>query len=180
MEKQARHIAEKEEDHHGLVIKKAIYGVMDNESHQWILPRTNGDESFCTYALDATIQLQFWVSNGTLRMPAVSKKHMLGFYNVLDCVSDEDWISGRAPLPTDASMDPEECSNIVQKVWQWSKRQWNGPPPKAETLRDLVAVLSIRYKWEDKLFDVIFYDNEAIELPSSRAKEVVLETSAMS
>ncbi|KAL7478171.1 hypothetical protein ACHAW6_003947, partial [Cyclotella cf. meneghiniana] len=180
MEKQARHIAEKEEDHHGLVIKKAIYGVMDNESHQWILPRTNGDESFCTYALDATIQLQFWVSNGTLRMPAVSKKHMLGFYNVLDCVSDEDWISGRAPLPTDASMDPEECSNIVQKVCQWSKRQWNGPPPKAETLRDLVAVLSIRYKWEDKLFDVIFYDNEAIELPSSRAKEVVLETSTMS
>ncbi|KAL3779075.1 hypothetical protein HJC23_003393 [Cyclotella cryptica] len=174
MEKQARHIAEKEGEHHGLVITKAIYGVMDTESHQWILPRTKGNESFCSCALDATIPLQFWVSNGTLRMPAVSKKHMLGFYNVLDCVSNEDWISDRAPLPSNANLNTGASSNVIQKMYQWCRNQLNGTPKNSETWKDLVAVLSIRYKWEDKLFDAMFYDHEAVELPSSRAKEVIL------
>ena len=165
MKKQAKKIAKKEEDNSGLVIVKAVYGVIDNENNQWVSQSISDNETSSPCTLDATVQLQFWVNDGKLRMPATSKKNMLGFYNVLDCINDEEWLSE----PPCSSF---EQSGILQKVSRWYKQLWDENPDTTYTKRQLRVVLSIRYKWENNLYDVMFYDDEAVQLPSTRSKEV--------
>lgn len=131
---------------------------------QWIRRR---DGTFKLCALDATIQLQFWVNDGRLRMPAVSKKNMLGFYDVLEYVSDEDWMSEMS------SDTDEEQLSIWQRACLVLKQQLGVTSKITGSRRDLRTVISIRYKWEDKTYDVMFLDDEAVQLPSSRSKEVV-------
>jgi hypothetical protein len=170
MHKQAECIAKREEDQRGLIIVKAVYGVMDNENREWVQKHSDSKQTSSSCTLDATVQLQFWVSDGRLHMPAASKKHMLGFYHVLDCLSDEDWDS----LTTNEELDLHKELNIVQKFLGMCKRQLERPSKQKGGLRDLRVILSIRYKWEDMLFDVMFDDDEAVELPSPRANEVGL------
>jgi hypothetical protein len=172
MEKQAKRIAKDESDRGGLVIVKAVYGVMDGGTHKWI-PRRNGNgvaPKLC--ALNATTQLQFWVNDGSLHMPAVSKKNMLGFYDVLACVRDED----RRLSDSDTSEKTNQQLSFYQKAFSWFTKQWKESPKLSDIHRDLRVVLFIQYKWEDKLYEVMFEDDEAVELPSPRAREEVHDT----
>jgi hypothetical protein len=173
MEKQARFIAKRESEQCGLVIVKAIYGVLDRETQQWISQGTSSDETLKPCVLDATIQLQFWVNNGSLHMPAVSKKHMLGFFNILECISENDWISQSCISSQDTNEQAEHKLTFLQKISRWYKRLWNEPPDIARSQRDFQVVLSIRYKFDTRLYDVMFMDNEAVELPSTRSKVVL-------
>ena len=171
MKKQAISSAKKESEQGGLVIIKAIYGVM-NDNHQWVSKRNERDETTRLCALDATVQLQFWVNNGSLLLPATSKKNMLGFYNVLDYVDKAEWMYGNSFRKSDKESDVIQ-SNIFQKAYQW----WNGEEPEpTKSKRNLDVVLSVRYKYENTVYDVTFLDTEEAELPSSRSK-VVLEPS---
>ena len=171
MTKQAINSARRESEQGGLVIIKAIYGVT-NENQQWIARRNERDKNTRLFALDATVQLQFWVNNGSLRMPPISKKNMLGFYNILDCVNNSEWIADS--LTTSGDDSDVIPSNIFQNAYQWCRRQWNEeePEPTSESRRNLVVVLSVRYKYDNKVYDIIFLDAEEVELPNSRSKVV--------
>jgi len=152
MKKQARAATKREEEQGGLVITKAIYGVMDNESRQWIQNRSS-------HTMNATTQLQFWVTNSSLHLPLISKKHMLGFYDLLAFVSEDEWEIKQT--------NQGNTRNSLFKRW---KETLVGTKQKK---RDLRVVLSIQYKWNNKLYQVMYHDDEAVDLPSQHGEEVV-------
>lgn len=63
MMRQAKSRKAIEEKQAGLVIQRAVY-FMDDKS------------------LDVTVPLQFWVTDSALKLPASSKRHLLGFYDM--------------------------------------------------------------------------------------------------
>ena len=165
--------AKKESEQGGIIIIKAIYGVM-NDNHQWVSQRNERDKTTRPCALDATVQLQFWVNNGSLRMPLTSKKNLLSFRNVLDCVDEAEWMYGNSFTKSDEDSNVIQ-SNMFQKAYQSCQRQWNEEEPEpTKSRRNLDVVLSVRYKYKNAVYDVTFLGTEDIELPSSRSK-VVLE-----
>lgn len=153
MVKQAKAATKREVDQGGLVIVKAIYGVIDNTSRQWIQYRD----------MDATTQLQFWVTNSSLHLPAVSKKHMLGFYDLVAFVSDDEW---------EVQPTTNQKGNRRNRLFGSWKEKLMGTKQKR---RDLRVVLSIQYKWSNKLYQVMYHDDEAVDLPSQHAEETVVE-----
>ncbi|KAL7464187.1 hypothetical protein ACHAXS_004529 [Conticribra weissflogii] len=157
MERQAKISVKKEERQEGLVIIKAIYGVMDSESHEWV-----GDRRLCT--MDATAQIQFWVQDSSVHLPAVSKKHMLGFFDVMSGLKAEDW-----PRNKSVTDDNEETYGMTPalKNLRYSMRS-----SRFEEKRELIVVLTVSYKYAGVIFEVMYYDDEAVDLPSSNAKVV--------
>jgi len=162
MAKQANAATKREEEQGGLVIVKAVYGVMDNTSRQWIQYRDTKTNKMMNHTMKATTQLQFWVINSSLHLPAVSKKHMLGFFDLLAFVSDDEW----EMQPT----NQKEGNTRIHSFQEWWKEMLVGTKQKR---RDLVVVLSIQYKWNNKLYQVMYHDNEAVDLPSQHAEEIV-------
>jgi hypothetical protein len=175
MMKQAKSIAKKEEEQGGLVILKAIYGVMDGKSRQWLRRADNGFNSAETkewHTMEATTQLQFWVQSSSIHMSKVSTlKHMLGFYDVLAC----DGESERA-LPVaqsnEQSADKDTDTTVAESFKQWVRGLWNAEPEDQKQERDLVVVLSVRYKYDDKTYAVLFQEDETVDLPSQYAEPV--------
>lgn len=190
MVRQARATVKKEDEMGGLVIVKAVYGVMDNKSRQW-LSRSNrrgrmdaadsnkhepdNTYEFSTddcYTMDATTQLQFWVTNSTLRLPKLSKRHLLGFYDVLAYIGDDGWVAVEED-ERQAKLSHGTVNTAFTRVLErwWKVESWLHYNTKKR--RDLTVNLSIRYKYEDKTYDAIFDDNQAIELPNRFAQEVL-------
>jgi hypothetical protein len=177
MMRQANVIAEREEERGGLVIVKATYGVMDNNSREWIRSRRVGrkDEDNGTnadgimfHSMDATTQLQFWVADSALHLPPQSKRFMLGFYDVFAFVSDDELLVKEEQ--THSFHNVSRCySNIrfLDRRW-WEFKIWR--ESKAKT--DLSVVLSVRYKWCDKMYEMTIFDDEAVDLPSQFAQQV--------
>lgn len=167
MVRQANAIKKKEEGQGGLVIVKAVYGVMDNESRQWLRcdaersteNNANADVKLVWHVIDATTQCQFWVMDSSLHLPAESKKHMLGFYDLLSYVSEDEWLVERTQ------------SSTIFTLGKWWKKPWRR---QIEKRKDLVVVLSVRYKWDGKIYDAIYHDDEAVDLPSRFARVVNL------
>ena len=155
MKRQASNTMKKEEQQDGLVIVNAVYGVLDNETGEWI---ETSDKSASTFhVMDATTQLQFWTESSALHMSDVSKQHCLGFYDVVACVSEEDW---RKPVV--ATKGSKEISNVglFQRL-----RNIVGLNNSMDNKRDLVAALQVRYKWAGQEFVKLFHDEDAINLP---------------
>mmetsp|Transcript_31916 Transcript_31916/g.67099 ORF Transcript_31916/g.67099 Transcript_31916/m.67099 type:complete len:485 (+) Transcript_31916:780-2234(+) len=168
MVRQAKAMTKKEEEQGGLRIVKAVYGVMDDESREWIRRKernadsTNVDE-LLWHTMDATTQLQFWVTDSHLHLPAVSKKHMLGFYDMLAFVSEDEWAQSKQ-----GNREGDKISYAFPRSWNWWKeKHW-----AVENKRNLVVVLSVRYRLDDKMYDVMLYDDDAVDLPSQFAQEV--------
>lgn len=167
MEQQARATTKKEEETGGLVIVNAVYGVMDNESRRWLSRRNRRGREEDYHTIDATTQLQFWVANSALYLPALSKKHLLGFYDVLAYVGEDEWVT----IQEDESREKLNLNNSIRSAQtgfaQLLGIWWKGTPCY-ETMkrRDLKVVLSIRYRFEDQLHDMMFDDDQAVELPS--------------
>jgi len=184
MARQARVVAKKEEAQGGLVIVKAVYGVIENESQEWLSRRTDNvagvtDNDTSDYvdanswhAMDATTQLQFWVTDSSLRLSAISKKHLLGFYDPLAFVTKDEWTvcSVQSSMEKNQRVHRYNHNNFLPSFANWWKKMWRMSPE--ETKRDLAVVLSIQYKWNDKLYEVMFHDDEAVDLPSQFAREV--------
>jgi hypothetical protein len=169
MSRQANIIAKKEDEQGGLVIVKAIYGVMDSNTRQWIQCRadqrreTETTNEIVWNTMDATTHMQFWVTDSSLHLPQQSKRHMLGFYDVSAFISEDDWT-----VP-----QPSQCitHSAFGRVFEWCKEKLRF---KSKKSRDIIVVLSIRYKWRDKMYDVMFNDDEAVDLPSPFAQEVCI------
>lgn len=81
---------------------------------------------------------------------------MLGFYNLLAFVSDDEW--------------EMQQTNQKDSTSSWWKEKLVGTKQKR---RDLVVVLSIQYKLDNKLYQVMFNDNESVDLPSQYGEKVV-------
>jgi len=105
--------------------------------------------------MNATTQLQFWTESSALHMSSVSKQHCLGFYDVLACVSEEDW---RKP-----EVDSKDASK--QGLLQRLRNGLGISNSKDNSRRDLVAALQVRYKWAGQEFVKIFHDEDAVDLP---------------
>jgi hypothetical protein len=167
--RQANIIAKKEGERVGLVIIKAIYGVMDSNTRQWIRCRagqrreTETTDEIVWNTMDVTTQLHFWITDSSLHLPHQSKRHMLGFYDVSAFISEDEW----------TITQPSQCitHSAFGRVFEWCKEKLRF---KSKKSRDLMVVLSIRYKWRDKMYDVMFNDDEAVDLPSPFAQEVCI------
>lgn len=174
MEKQSSRIAKKESDQGGLVIIKALYGVVDSETNQWLFRRNASNGTPKLYVLDATAQLQFWVNDSSLHMPATSKKNMLGFYDILASVSDQDRLNPPTPssvVTKNVHVDSTHHGGVLKKISHWCKQQWKGhlyTVVDAFTRRDLKVILSVRYKFEDEINETVFLDYEAVDLPQQK------------
>jgi hypothetical protein len=149
MKRQASNAMKREEQQAGLVIINAVYGVMDNDTGEFI--DVNSTSKF--HMMDATTQLQFWTESSALHMAAVSKKHCLGFYDVMAFVSEDDWKQSSSEEVSDEALPMKWLKKIV------------GMSNPVQNRRDLVAVLQIKYKWDGHVHNKLFYDEEAIDLP---------------
>mmetsp|Transcript_33552 Transcript_33552/g.70547 ORF Transcript_33552/g.70547 Transcript_33552/m.70547 type:complete len:473 (+) Transcript_33552:789-2207(+) len=206
MMRQANVATKKEKERGGLVIVKAAYGVMDDATREWARrsrsrrPRRRDAENSGTadddadedsprqHVMDATTQLRFWVVDSSLRLPAVSKKHMLGFYDALGFVSEEEWsmMDDDVPFGTTDEKECDDdnnsgggggCATVTRTLSKWWKTlRWMAPPRVVEKKRDLVVVLTVRYEWDGRMYDVMFRDEEAVDLPSRFAREVLPHT----
>jgi len=157
MKRQASNAMKKEEEQDGLVILSAIYGVIDNETGEWIQTIDNNISKL--HIMDATTQLQFWTESSALHMSDVSKQHCLGFYDVLACVSEDDW---KKPEVGSNQKSSQNISN--PGLFQWL-RKIVGTKKEMDNKRDLVAALQVRYKWAGQEFVKLFHDEDAIDLP---------------
>jgi hypothetical protein len=128
-----------EEGCNGLVIRKATY---------WV----DGGES-----MDATTQLQFWVNDSKIQLPATPKSDLLGFYKLkpaseLSRASQSWWDSWMSWLSSNKSND-----SIA-------------PRPK----------LTVRYAFHGKVYEITIEDSAELGLPNTNAlclglSNVVLE-----
>ena len=145
MRQQAQSIRNMEEKVDGLIILSAIYGVIDKETRQWI------NTEFCKY--DVTNQLSFWIRGSSLRLPATSKRHMLGFYDVLAFATQADWDRARLSNPQEGN-----GGHIAALKNRFTSAR--------EDRQGLAAVMSIRYKMDGKTFEALFEDDENVALPA--------------
>ena len=91
------------------------------------------------HKMDVTTQLHFWVTYSSLHLPSLSKKHMLGFYDLLSFVSEDEWAIQQPQLD---QRDRDSSSNTsIQSLGKW----WNEKLWRVEKKRDLMVVLSVRY-----------------------------------
>ena len=152
MKRQASIAMKKEEQLGGLVIIAATYGVLDNDTGDWL--QTSDKNASKLYSMDVTTQLQFWTESSALHMSSVSKKHCMGFYDVLASVSEEDW---RKPDVDSKDLSRpglfQRLRNVVEVGNQIDNR------------RDLIAALQVKYKWGDKEFVKIFHDDDEVVIP---------------
>ena len=91
-------------------------------------------------SVDVTTQLQFWVKNGTLRLPTGSKSHLMGFYKLLQ------------PSPK------------RRHVWWLPSRFANDFPDETP-----VPQLRVRYSFGDNTYEITIEDTDELVLPNSSA-----------
>ncbi|KAI2491643.1 hypothetical protein MHU86_22926 [Fragilaria crotonensis] len=95
-------------------------------------------------SVDVATQLQFWVRNSTLCLPAGSKSSLLGFYPLLP------------PLPP-----PQRRRFSWLRSWLWSSEVSNDAQP--------VPQLRIRYTFGEETYEITINDTDELVLPSPRA-----------
>ena len=93
-------------------------------------------------SVDVATQLQFWVRNSTLRLPAGSKSTMLGFYQLLPHVR------------------PPRRHASWLRSWLWNEALLGAQP---------VPQLRIRYTFGEKTYEITINDTDELVLPSPRA-----------
>jgi Domain of unknown function (DUF3395) len=190
MKRQASTRMRAEEEKNGLVIETAIYRLvratttatdattdhsipLQQQQHRHSLD----DASF----LNVTVPLQFWVSESSLQLPAMSKKHLLGFHELYSSatriLSSPD---------TATSVDIEESVPLsllssflslssFKSFSQWfsgfyTLRQIKGK--KNDSTAQQRPILYVRYKFEGVLYEITVQDTQSLKLPSPRATRV--------
>jgi hypothetical protein len=129
----------REEGCNGLVIRKATY---------WV----DGGES-----MDATTQLQFWVNDSKIQLPATPKSDLLGFYKLATA---------------------SEVSKANQSWWDswfsWLSSNKSNDPIAA------IPKLTVRYAFDLNVYEITIEDSAELVLPKSNVfclgqSDVVLE-----
>jgi hypothetical protein len=141
MEQVAERKRASESNKDGLVILKATY---------WVKSREVGDiVEGRVVSMDATKQLQFWVSHdGKLSLPSIPKASWLGFYN----------------------LQTEARSARPSHIWDWRVwRRWTRrvvlPQPQSPQPQ-----LNIRYANQGYVYEISIGETEALVLPTSKAQ----------
>jgi len=139
-----------EESKDGLVIVKATYYLEGGNTH-----------------MDATVQLQFWVMNSRLQLPATSKSHMLGFYQLETKPSiHESSLNGNNTISTSwiewvrGLLEFSESNNDTEKE-----------DPTASTHKSSPK-LSVRYTYRGNLYETTISDEAPLTLPSPHAMQL--------
>jgi curved DNA-binding protein CbpA len=128
----------------GLVILRATY---------WYKVRDDVDGSVEFITMDATKQLQFWVSNGKLVASSIPKSSWLGFYN----------------LQTDAKSVSRSLKRWDWRIWKYWKKglvsMTNGTG--AENSSD--PYLTIRYSNAGNVYEITVGEQEPFVLPRNES-----------
>jgi len=141
MEKVAERKRLLESKRDGLVIIQATYWVNTQTSSANVQGRF--------LSMDATKQLQFWVSNGKLCLPSIPKASLLGFYNL---------------VPTH---DPR---NSTHMRWDW--QAWRAWMRGASNPGNVQAEpqLTVRYSHTGYVYEISVGETESLILPSERSQ----------
>lgn len=135
MEKQALNKRKIEEKKDGLVILNAIYAV------------NNGD------TLDVCTQLQFWVIDSKLNLPASSKKYMLGFYDVT------------GPIRLQQATKASTLGRQIYGVFDLFRTILISEPKSLNKVLPQ-PILTVRYMFHGSVYELSVKDDEALSLPS--------------
>jgi len=140
-----------EDAKNGLIIEYAWYGYASTPGRS---------------QMDATHQLQFWVIDSKLELSGSSKSNMLGFYDIKlssqlleEETIDSDKVGGSKTV---------SLSNMWKKIF--GLHTDNTTFKKSEDTTS--PVLFVKYKFNGKVFQIVFEDEEAVSLPNPRAIEV--------
>lgn len=163
MKRQAKSKTRIEKEKQGLIIVKGYYGITSSPSNQDI------KEEDLTNGLDVTIQLQFWVHQSKLILPATSKAQMLGFYDVT-----QEFLE----LSENEVKKDDLVSEAEGTTTPWYNKLWKGIQAKS---RDLVkendvhsskskAILFVRYQMGGVVYEQVIQDDEPLTLPCSNSK----------
>ena len=170
-----------EESKNGLVIEKAIYGIIPEDE-------TNIEEQrVMQQRIDVTIPLQFWVTDSTLKLPSGSKSHMLGFYDVLAADAVAEISSKKEKSFATGSDEENEKTNFVRLFLDWiqvklntiaivpkkgqqstSDRGFDGDEDRLPLRRmseSRNVRLFVRYKFGGTVNDITISDEEPLFLP---------------
>uniref|UniRef100_A0A7S2UNA1 DnaJ-like protein C11 C-terminal domain-containing protein n=1 Tax=Attheya septentrionalis TaxID=420275 RepID=A0A7S2UNA1_9STRA len=134
MARQAKNKKKLEESRNGLVIVNAVYFVNNGAS------------------MDATTQLQFWVSDCRLELATSSKAQMLGFYDL-----------------SQQKTAPYNSSAAAELTWHdWWNCLWEEPAIE-EIESTETAQLRVQYKVGDALYEITIWDDAPLSLPNPHA-----------
>ena len=81
----------------------------------------------------------------------------------MEFVGEDEWRIGDEVEDSD-----KRDYSFGQSIRKW----WDHKLWENKKARDLVVVLSIRYKLDEVMYEVMFHDDEAVELPSKIATKV--------
>lgn len=145
MSRQARRKAKDEKERNGLIIKKAVYQIVNVE--EW----------------DVTIPLQFWVSRSTLVLTAGPKSQLLGFYDIAASLKNGRAMS--SARDSDHTLDPGHKVLSWREIWcdilDWA------PKDKLHKGSHLPApTLSVWYEFKGRSYEMTIKDREELRLPA--------------
>ena len=150
-----------EEATNGLVILKATYSyAYASLSAPAISPKLLSE--------DVTQQLQFYVDNSRLCLPASSKSLLLGFYNL--CIGYGTNI-GTTNVPDFPPLS-KFIDRFISTMNHWLSFLGLGGKvvlPQSLQQNDRSAMLIVRYKFKSRVFEISVADSSALELPSNDA-----------
>jgi hypothetical protein len=127
----------------GLVILRATYWLESQSA--------NGQMPGPVLSMDATRQLQFWVTNGRLSLSSFPKSSRLGFYS----------------LETESQVSAAPKFKWDWRVWRrWMRRNLR----RSQQQRPKTPRLTIRYTNGGYVYEITIGETEALVLPSKRAQ----------
>ena len=144
----------------GLVIIQAVY---------------SSETSLKKASLDVTQQVQFWVENSQLHLPACSKRELLGFYDLTgrDHHTSDMLLTSKVNKKQPGTFPPPS-DRLIHRMNLWLS--WLGfggddtcPQMEKEDCTDDNAILTVRYKYKEQIFELSVKDDDELELPSTHA-----------
>lgn len=155
----------------GLVIIRATYWykqplpIRDDDDDQSRNDESANGRNGYIIAMDATKQIQFWVSNGTLSTPSdIPKSSWMGFYDL------------RTEISTSDTTPSSHVSWTRPTTWEW-KKLWrrivrslnvggsSSTQQQAEQLKE--PQLTVRYSHLGYVYEVTVGEREALVLPDN-------------
>lgn len=130
----------------GLVILRAVVAADGNEDHK-------NSKKYKDNYQDVTNALQFWVVQSRLSLPVQERQRW--------------WLQQRTTTVEDTSSK----SSLWTRVW--CQLTGSPPPPSKKETEDAGAgVLTVRYRYGERVYEIVFEGDELIWLPNDRAKEL--------
>ena len=135
-------------------------------------------EAFSLGILDVTIPLQFWVQQGKLELPILSKRNLLGFCDLRAWQLPDGGTQQQQQQQNNTDSSPSSSLLSLSSTGGMSS-WWKGFVTRQKTLKDLAKdvqsplELYIQYDCGGCSYEITIQDEEGIELPSSQAYRII-------